>query len=151
MLSELAALLPHPGLRQLPQVPPSGSPLLPTLSVLRLGSNLISALPDGCFSACPALIELYLDNNTIRSLSDHTFSGLGRLEVGLLATKHLGPQRSSLIGSPHFQILDLSSNHIQVLPELLLHPLLSIETLYLERNQVWGCPPGCFGCDRLLL
>lgn len=73
-------------------MPPSGSPLLPTLSVLRLGSNLISALPDGCFSACPALSQLYLDNNAIRSLSDHTFSGLSRLEVGLLATKGLGPR-----------------------------------------------------------
>lgn len=151
MLSELAVLLLHPGLRQLPQVPPSAPPVLPTLRVLHLGSNLISALPDGCFSACPALTELYLDNNTIRSLSDHTFSGLSSLEVGLLATKHLGPQRSSLIGSPHFQILDLSSNHIQLLPELLLHPLSSIETLYLEGNQVRGCWSGCLGCDRLLL
>lgn len=68
--------------------------MLPTLSVLRLGSNLISSLPDGCFSACPALTELHLDNNTIRFLSDHTFAGLSRLEVGLLATKALAPPSS---------------------------------------------------------
>lgn len=147
----MVLLLPHPRLPQLPQVPPGASPVLPALSVLRLSSNRISALPDGCFSACPALSELYLDNNTIRSLSHHTFSGLSRLEVGLLATAHLPPRGCALIGSPNFQILELSSNHIQVLPQLLLHPLPAIEFLYLERNQV-GLLQAVSGCfDRLLL
>lgn len=61
---------------------PSGAPVLPTLRVLRLGSNLLSALPDGSFSACPALLELHLNNNAIRALGHHAFSGLGSLEVG---------------------------------------------------------------------
>lgn len=38
--------------------------------------------------------------------------------------------------SLNFQILELSSNRIQVLPELLLHPLPAIESLYLENNEV---------------
>lgn len=68
-------------LLQVPEVTPSGTPILPTLSVLRLGSNRLTLLPDGSFSACPALTELYLENNAIDSLSDHTFSGLNKLEV----------------------------------------------------------------------
>lgn len=69
---------------QLPQVTPSGSPVLPSLSVLRLGSNRLASLPEGSFSACPHLTELYLDNNAIKSLNDHTFSGLSKLEVSLV-------------------------------------------------------------------
>lgn len=66
---------------------PSTSPILPSLSVLRLGSNRLTSLSDGSFSACPVLTELYLDSNEIVSLSDHTFSGLSKLEVSLLASR----------------------------------------------------------------
>lgn len=72
-------------------MPPSSGLVLPTLSVLRLGSNLLRSLPDSSFSTCPALTELYLDNNAIAALSDHTFAGLSQLEVCLLATSHLAP------------------------------------------------------------
>ncbi|XP_041635065.1 SLIT and NTRK-like protein 2 isoform X2 [Cheilinus undulatus] len=106
---------------KVPEVTPSGSPLLPTLSVLRLGSNRLTSLSDHAFSACPALTELYLDNNTIVSLTDQTFSGLDRL-----------------------QILDLSSNQIKVLPQLMLHPLTSIEILYMENNKIKLMPDGWF-------
>uniref|UniRef100_A0A3B4FM65 Uncharacterized protein n=1 Tax=Pundamilia nyererei TaxID=303518 RepID=A0A3B4FM65_9CICH len=68
---------------QVPEVIPTASPILPTLSVLRLGSNRLTSLPDGSFSACPGLTELYLENNAINSLSDHTFSGLTKLEVSM--------------------------------------------------------------------
>lgn len=122
---------------------PGGAASLPTLSVLRLSSNLLSFLPGGGFAPCPALTELYLDNNTIHTLSEHTFAGLSSLKVGLLATNPFLSQRSSLIGSVNFQILDLSSNRIQVLPELLLHPLPAISTLYLENNKVWGSRRTC--------
>lgn len=67
-------------------MPPRAAPLLPTLGVLRLGSNLLTSVPDRCFSACPGLIELYLNNNTIHTLGAHAFSGLRKLEVGRLAT-----------------------------------------------------------------
>lgn len=77
----------RPWFPQVPQVTPSVAPVLPTLGVLRLGSNLLTSLPDRCFTACPGLIELYLNNNTIQTLRNHTFSGLHRLEVGRLATK----------------------------------------------------------------
>lgn len=70
---------------QIPQVTSSVTPILPTLSVLRLGSNRLTSLSDGSFTACPALTELYLDNNVLDSLSDHTFSGLSKLEVSVLA------------------------------------------------------------------
>lgn len=60
---------------------PSSAPVLPSLSVLRLGSNRLSSLPDGSFAACPALTELYLENNSLVSLSDGSFSGLSSLEV----------------------------------------------------------------------
>lgn len=70
---------------QVPEVPLTSSPALPTLRVLRLTSNLLTSLPDHSFSACPGLTELYLDGNNIGSLSDHTFSGLSKLEVSTLA------------------------------------------------------------------
>lgn len=70
---------------QVPEVTSSVSPILPSLSVLRLGSNSLTSLSDGSFSACPGLTELYLDNNAIDSLSDRTFSGLSKLEVSVLA------------------------------------------------------------------
>ncbi|KAF3698206.1 Platelet glycoprotein Ib alpha chain [Channa argus] len=106
---------------KVPKVTPSATPILPTLSVLRLGSNSLKSLSDSSFSACPGLTELYLENNIIRSLSDHTFSGLSKLEI-----------------------LDLSSNHISVLPTLMLHPLKSIETLYLEENKIKVMPDDWF-------
>ncbi|XP_049424270.1 SLIT and NTRK-like protein 6 isoform X1 [Epinephelus fuscoguttatus] len=106
---------------KIPQVTSSVTPILPTLSVLRLGSNRLTSLSDGSFTACPALTELYLDNNVLDSLSDHTFSGLSKLEI-----------------------LDLSSNRIKVLPELMLHPLPAIETLYLESNKIMVMPDDWF-------
>lgn len=106
---------------KIPQVTPSASPILPSLTVLRLGSNNLTSLPEGSFSACPHLTELYLENNAINSLNDHTFSGLSKLEI-----------------------LDLSSNHISVLPKLLLHPLPSIETLYIENNKIKVMPDDWF-------
>ncbi|TWW52978.1 hypothetical protein D4764_0180720 [Takifugu flavidus] len=131
---------------QVPQVPPSAAPVLPTLGVLRLGSNLLTSLPDRCFSACPGLIELYLNNNSIQTLRDRTFSGLHRLEVGRLATKPEERESALLLGdsSLNFQILELSSNRIQVLPELLLHPLPAIESLYLENNKIQVMPDDWF-------
>lgn len=60
---------------------PGASPILPSLAVLRLGWNNLTSLPEGSFSACPHLTELYLENNAINSLNDHTFSGLSKLEV----------------------------------------------------------------------
>ncbi|XP_029283339.1 leucine-rich repeat-containing protein 70-like isoform X2 [Cottoperca gobio] len=66
---------------KVPQVTSSAAPMLTSLSVLRLGSNHLTSLPDGSFSACPALTELYLDNNALVSLSNFSFSGLSKLEV----------------------------------------------------------------------
>ncbi|KAM6960434.1 uncharacterized protein LKV04_022008 [Tautogolabrus adspersus] len=106
---------------KIPEVTPSDSPLLPTLSVLRLGLNHLTSLSDRSFSACPALTELYLNNNTIQSLSDQTFSGLSKL-----------------------QILDLSSNHIKVLPGSMLHPLPAIEFLYINDNKIKLLPNDWF-------
>ncbi|KAK1890581.1 Platelet glycoprotein Ib alpha chain [Dissostichus eleginoides] len=103
------------------RVDPSSAPILPSLSVLRLGSNRLTSLPDGSFSACPALTELYLEGNAVVSLSDNTFSGLSKLEI-----------------------LDLSYNRIQVLPQLMLQPLAVIETLYIEYNKVLTMPDGWF-------
>nr|XP_019961525.1 PREDICTED: platelet glycoprotein Ib alpha chain-like [Paralichthys olivaceus] len=106
---------------QIPEVIPSAAPILPTLSVLRLGWNRLRSIPDGSFTACPALTELHLDNNIINALSNHSFSGLSKLEI-----------------------LELSSNHIKVLPELMLHPVPAIETLYLEFNQIKVMPNNWF-------
>ncbi|XP_050928627.1 platelet glycoprotein Ib alpha chain [Lates calcarifer] len=106
---------------KVPELTPSATPILPTLSVLRLGSNHLTSLSDSSFSACPALTELYLEKNRIDSLSDHTFSGLSKLEI-----------------------LDLSSNRIKVLPKLMLHPLPAIETLYLEDNKIKVMPDDWF-------
>ncbi|XP_073330938.1 uncharacterized protein [Pagrus major] len=106
---------------KVPDVSASVSPVLPSLSVLRLGSNRLTSLSDGAFSACPGLTELYLDANAIDTLSNHAFSGLSKLEI-----------------------LDLTSNHIKVLPPLMLHPLLAIETLYLENNKITVMPDGWF-------
>lgn len=99
----------------------TSTPDLPTLSVLRLGSNQLTSLSDGSFSACPSLTELYLDSNSITSLSDNTFSGLSKLEI-----------------------LDLTSNQIGLLPDLMLHPLPAIETLYLEHNKIKVMPDNWF-------
>ncbi|KAF7645206.1 hypothetical protein LDENG_00208450 [Lucifuga dentata] len=105
---------------QVLRLPAAVSPVS-SLSVLRLGWNRLSSLPEGSFSACPGLTELYLDNNAIATLSDHTFSALNKLEI-----------------------LDLSSNHISVLPQLMLRPLLTIETLYLENNKITVLPDDWF-------
>ncbi|XP_049617111.1 platelet glycoprotein Ib alpha chain isoform X2 [Syngnathus scovelli] len=106
---------------ELGQVKVSTTPLLPGLSVLRLGHNRLTSLAGGAFSACLALTHLYLEDNAIESLSDNTFAGLSKLEV-----------------------LDLTSNRIRVLPPLLLRPLVAIETLYLETNQISEVPDNWF-------
>ncbi|KAF6733400.1 Platelet glycoprotein Ib alpha chain [Oryzias melastigma] len=106
---------------QVPEVPPSPAAVLTRLSVLRLGSNRLTGLAGGSFTACPALIELYLENNSIAALSDHAFSGLDKLEI-----------------------LDLTYNQISVLPGLMMRPLVAIETLYLEANQIQLVPDDWF-------
>ncbi|KAM9835431.1 platelet glycoprotein Ib alpha chain [Syngnathus typhle] len=103
------------------QVMVSTTPLLPGLSVLRLGRNRLTSLAGGAFSACLGLTHLYLEDNAIESLSDDTFAGLSKLKV-----------------------LDLTSNRIRVLPPLLLRPLVAIETLYLESNQISEVPDDWF-------
>lgn len=71
---------------QVPEVTPSVAPILHTLSVLRLGSNRLRSLSDGSFAACPALTELYLQNNVISSLTDRTFCKLSKLEVRVFSS-----------------------------------------------------------------
>lgn len=66
---------------QVPRLVSTATAVLPTLAVLRLSSNLLTSLPDRSFSACPGLNELYLNNNSIQTLSNWSFSGLGKLEV----------------------------------------------------------------------
>uniref|UniRef100_A0AAQ5ZFG6 LRRCT domain-containing protein n=1 Tax=Amphiprion ocellaris TaxID=80972 RepID=A0AAQ5ZFG6_AMPOC len=106
---------------KVPDVTPSVAPILPSLSVLRLGSNQLTSLPADSFSACPALTELYLENNVINSLSDGSFNGLSRLKT-----------------------LDLTSNHIKVLPDLMLRPLAAIDIIYLESNKISVMPDDWF-------
>ncbi|XP_066526805.1 platelet glycoprotein Ib alpha chain [Hoplias malabaricus] len=103
-------------------IQPSG-PVLGNLKILRLSRNRLVGLGGQVFRSAPALMEIYLDRNHLRTLHDATFSML-----------------------PHLEVLDLSRNQIPALPRRLLETISSnaLKTFDLEHNRVQHMPDDFF-------
>ena len=94
---------------------------LSALEKLRLGDNVLTALPAGVFSGLSALEVLKLEDNNLTSLDARQFSGLTSLEE-----------------------ITLNGNALTALPAGLLAGLTSLEKLGLRDNDLTSLPAGLF-------
>ncbi|CAH1245757.1 TRIL [Branchiostoma lanceolatum] len=91
---------------------------MPTsMTAFRLQENRISTLGKRDFSRYSKLEEIYLYDNSIRSIQVGTFSPV-----------------------PHLLVLYLSSNHLSTLPQGLFHGLDQLQSLYLSHNRIEDVP-----------
>lgn len=74
-------------------------------------------LPNGIFAKNKQLMQLYLDVNHLKNLNASTFNGL-----------------------PKLQILDLSMNKINYIPETALHENANLRVLNLSYNELSALP-----------
>lgn len=56
-------------------------PMLKSLEVLNLGTNLLTSIHTGAFESFPFLLRLTLTHNQIDVIQDHAFSGLNALQM----------------------------------------------------------------------
>lgn len=116
-------------------------PVLENLSVLRLSGNGLIGLGGGVFRCAPSLMEIYLDNNRIRSLHDATFSDLQRLEVINLSGNKLPALPARLlerVSSGDLKTFDLENNSVSLMPDGFFSSKPDLPYVYLSYNP-WLC------------
>ncbi|EGD77595.1 TKL protein kinase [Salpingoeca rosetta] len=156
--TRLTALgLAHNRLTSLPETIFSG---LSSLDLLQLFTNRITSLPGAVFNDLAALTELYIRDNALTALPDNLLAFNTRLikfycnnnvlttvPTSLLANNHELKEVSfannalrsinsvlTMASSSSLQLLDLSNNPIQELPNATLTPAL--ETLRLQNHEI---------------
>ncbi|XP_054615791.1 chondroadherin-like protein isoform X2 [Dunckerocampus dactyliophorus] len=124
---------------RLAQFPGSALRLLPSLFVLHLERNAISKLePAGLLSSVtPKLRELYLTNNTIRTIAR------GALDSALLGKLHLDANQltdvpiDAISNAPNLEELNLSQNRIlSVGPDAFKPVSQSLKWLYMDQMNM---------------
>ncbi|XP_017543466.1 platelet glycoprotein Ib alpha chain [Pygocentrus nattereri] len=121
-------------------IDPSG-PVLEKLSVLRLSSNSLEGLGGRVFRFAPALMEVYLDGNFLRTLHDATFGDLPQLEVIELSRNQLPalPRRLlESVTSTGLKTFDLEDNCVQHLPDEFFSSKPELPYVFLSKNR-WVC------------
>nr|XP_057905677.1 chondroadherin-like protein [Doryrhamphus excisus] len=124
---------------RLAQFPGSAMRLLPSLFVLHLERNAISKLePAGLLSSVtPKLRELYLTNNTIRTIAK------GALDSTLLGKLHLDANQltslptAAISNAPNLEELNLSQNRILSIGPNAFKPVSqSLKWLYMDQMNI---------------
>ncbi|KAG9269437.1 platelet glycoprotein Ib alpha chain-like isoform X1 [Astyanax mexicanus] len=121
-------------------IDPSG-PELQNLRVLRLSNNKLEGLGGRVFRFAPALMEVYLDGNAIRTLHDASFSDLPLLEVINLSGNKLPALPHRLlesISSTSLKTFDLEDNRIKHMPDGFFSSKPELPYVYLSQNP-WLC------------
>ncbi|KAL7863845.1 hypothetical protein AOLI_G00152650 [Acnodon oligacanthus] len=121
-------------------IDPSG-PVLEKLCVLRLSNNNLEGLGGRVFHFAPALMEVYLDGNGLRTLHDATFGDLPQLEVIDLSRNQLPalPRRLlESVTSTSLKTFDLEDNHVQHLPDEFFSSKPELPYVFLSKNR-WLC------------
>ncbi|OQR70428.1 slit3 protein-like [Tropilaelaps mercedesae] len=97
----------------------------------------------------PAIRELKVDHNKLKSLSDHAFASLVRLEELRLEHNHIArAEPFALTGLLTLERLDISHNMLVALPAKLFQPTTKLSELYLRNNSIGALPPGLFSGVR---
>ncbi|KAG8223015.1 hypothetical protein J437_LFUL000723 [Ladona fulva] len=137
---------------------------LTSLAVLRLSHNRLSSLPPELFASSRDLREIHLSNNSVSVLAPGLLAGLERLQLldlsqneltsdwvngatlaGLvrlvvldISHNRLGPRIDAAVFRDLYslQILRLSDNIIEALPEAAFSALANLHTLVLSRNRL---------------
>eukprot|EP01138_Halocafeteria_seosinensis_P009935 gb/GECG01010147.1/.p1 GENE.gb/GECG01010147.1/~~gb/GECG01010147.1/.p1 ORF type:complete len:812 (+),score=88.35 gb/GECG01010147.1/:1-2436(+) len=101
------------------------------LTHLDVSHNRVARVFPGSFEGMSNLTHLSLENNNIKTLSEATFSGVDTTSINLAANniKHV-----NWVNDANFQMMDLSNNNIESLPEGLSEERHS--KLILEGNPV---------------
>ncbi|KAL6484098.1 hypothetical protein MHYP_G00089710 [Metynnis hypsauchen] len=121
-------------------IDPSG-PVLEKLSVLRLSNNNLEGLGGRVFRFAPALMEVYLDGNALRTLHDATFGDLPQLEVIDLSRNQLPALPHRLlesVTSTRLKTFDLEDNCVQHLPDEFFSSKPELPYVFLSKNR-WVC------------
>ncbi|KAI4892490.1 hypothetical protein NFI96_020752 [Prochilodus magdalenae] len=116
-------------------------PVLKNLRVLWLSKNKLEGLGGRVFRFAPALMEVYLDGNALRTLHDATFGDLAHLEVINLSGNQIPalPRRLlESITSTGLKTFDLEDNRVKHMPEEFFSSKPELPYVYLSQNP-WIC------------
>ncbi|ELT96571.1 hypothetical protein CAPTEDRAFT_95098 [Capitella teleta] len=120
---------------------------------INLKENILTSIPDRCFSRFTNLTSVSLDKNKITDVSTTAFQGLAKVKEISLANNllpsipALESVENSLVNlyeSP-VQNIDFSNNKIAVLNPGLFENCTKLVSLKLESNQLTVLPDGVFG------
>ena len=119
---------------------------LTSLKRLIIHDNRISSLPAGIFHGPAASLDgLYLSGNSILSLDEDIFDGLGNLTTLDLQVNKLSLLPANLFDeTTKLEVLQLHSNSIESLPEDIFGGLTALTTLYLSYNSLSSLPSDLF-------
>ena len=118
---------------------------LTSLTMLKLGSNVINAIPYGCFNQLTSLKYLYLQNNLISQMDDNAFFRLGNLKDLFLQHNELKLLKSrTFFGLHDLLLLDVSHNRIHYVEPEAFSSMPKLRSLYLRGNDIVTLSPNTF-------
>ncbi|CDQ83880.1 unnamed protein product [Oncorhynchus mykiss] len=115
---------------------------IPTLSLLRLHHNNISALSEEFLQSCKQVTEVDLENNNIIQLSEVSFRSMEQLSTLRLGHNRLSSVPDATRNISTLMLLDLSFNIIHKLGCSDFSNLTGLTQLFLFHNQISNLP-GC--------
>jgi Leucine-rich repeat (LRR) protein len=102
---------------QISHIAPSAFTFLRSLENLSLKHNLLTSVPANVFWPLKSLQELFLDGNQLIDIPDNTFSGLAAVGTLQLSANMLTRVPLSVGRLPSLQVLDLSDNVVEIVPQ----------------------------------
>jgi len=109
----------------------------PSLEILDISNNDLSALSDGALSSLRSLSVLKVQDNVISSVGDHALTGLTSLRILNMSSNRLVALPPELFSKTReLRQLILSNNSLTVLAPGLLDSLEELEELDLSNNQL---------------
>ena len=118
---------------------------LPSLKILGLADNYLTAVPHGCFQNLVNLVELWFARNQIPTVEPENFSELGKLQELILRDNSLVQIRGDMwIGLESLTYLDLYENKITVIEKGGFANLPMIEYINLRLNKLSTLSPDAF-------
>ncbi|XP_064826793.1 toll-like receptor 13 [Oncorhynchus masou masou] len=115
---------------------------IPTLRLLRLHHNNISALSEEVLQSCKQVTEVDLENNNIIQLSEVSFRSMEQLSTLRLGHNRLSSVPDATRNISTLMLLDLSFNIIHKLGCSDFSNLTGLTELFLFHNQISNLP-GC--------
>ncbi|XP_046420530.1 toll-like receptor 6 [Neodiprion pinetum] len=115
---------------------PDAFAVTPHIEKLDLASNNIWSFPDRLFCPLSALVYLNVSGNRLQDVTELNFRETSEPQPQSLVADSEEPPTSSTSCSLDIQILDVSSNHLIVLPSKGFSTLRRLKELRLARNEI---------------